>query len=302
MNPVSMSTLSSRLAGLGQVPPTELTEARLAIHWAAQTVAAFGFSLVPARDDFSHTTLRWSDEAQGMLSQSLPDDGLHAALHPVDFAISLRRGGETLGKLALDGRTLDEIFAWLAEALTTAGRPLTKGAKGAEGAEGAQGAQGVTRPGHLGEMPAHPVANAEPFAIPPQAHREALTRWLAAADALIHAVVAEIPGMGPVHCWPHHFDTASLHVLEGEGESMRSVGVGLSPGDGGYPEPYVYVTPWPYPAGELPVLPWGHWHTEGWTGAVLRGSDLLREPESTRSTRLMEMIRVAHRVGAAAKT
>lgn len=81
---------------------------------------------------------------------------------------------------------------------------------------------------------------------------------------------------------------------------MRSVGVGLSPGDSGYPEPYVYVTPWPYPTGELPALPWGHWHTEGWTGAVLRGSALVQEPESSRSRRLMDMIRVAHQVGVAA--
>lgn len=285
MTTISIDTLSSRLAALGQVPPAELTEARLALHWAAQVVAAFGFSAVPPRDDFSHSAMHWSEPARALLSEAEPDTGLHAALHPVDFSLSLRRADETLETLALVGRSLDQAHAWLGEALDRAGHPL---------------AEGVTEAGHLDQMPAHPVARGEPFASPPQAHREALARWFAAAHALVSVVTAEIPAMGPVRCWPHHFDTAALHVIDGAGESMRSVGVGLSPGDEGCPEPYVYVTPWPYPKGELPALPWGRWHTEGWTGAVLEARALLQEPGPTRANRLMRMIRVAHRESVAA--
>ena len=50
----------------------------------------------------------------------------------------------------------------------------------------------------------------------------------------------------------------------------------MSPGDGGYEEPYWYVNLWPYPEktrlGNLSV---GHWHTEGWIGAILTASELL---------------------------
>lgn len=279
MTSTSMHTLSTRLAALGEVPPVALAEARVTLHWAAQAVAAFGFSGVPTRDDYSHTTLHWNDEAQVLRSQLQPRTGVHVALHIVDFELWLRRGDQIVERLALDGRGLEEAFAWVGEALERAGAPLPRG---------------VLRPGHMDDMPAHPVGQREPFVAPAPPARAELARWFATADALLRAVVEKIPQMGPVQCWPHHFDTAALHVLDGEGEAMHSVGVGLSPGDGSYAEPYIFVTPWPYPTGELCALSYGHWHTEGWTGAVLRGSELVEQPAAARADRVMEMIRQAH--------
>ena len=54
-------------------------------------------------------------------------------------------------------------------------------------------------------------------------------------------------------------------------EQGHAIGLGMVPGDEGRPEPYFYVTPWPYPERrELPPLPaGGTWNTEGWLGAVL---------------------------------
>ena len=49
--------------------------------------------------------------------------------------------------------------------------------------------------------------------------------------------------------------------------------MGLSPGDGTFAEPYFYILPWPQPTRELPELDGGHWHTEGWTGAVLEATE-----------------------------
>jgi hypothetical protein len=63
-----------------------------------------------------------------------------------------------------------------------------------------------------------------------------------------------------------------------DGDEAPSLGLGLSPGDEGIPEPYFYVTPWPPPGpGEpLPDLPApGRWHREGWTGAVLTGTEVV---------------------------
>ena len=60
------------------------------------------------------------------------------------------------------------------------------------------------------------------------------------------------------------------------GELARWFG-GASPGDEYYNQPYFYVSPYPRFDGEkLPDPPSpGHWHTEGFFGAVLTGDDVL---------------------------
>jgi hypothetical protein len=56
---------------------------------------------------------------------------------------------------------------------------------------------------------------------------------------------------------------------------------GFTFGDEGIPEPYFYVTayplPEPFPTHELP--PGVEWHSEGFTGAVLRYQRLGQEPD-----------------------
>jgi hypothetical protein len=87
------------------------------------------------------------------------------------------------------------------------------------------------------------------------------------------------PGAAPVRVWPHHFDVGSVLPLgAGDGDEAPSIGVGLSPGDEGIPEPYFYATPWPPPGADEPLPDLaspGRWRREGWTGAVLTGSDLV---------------------------
>ena len=58
-----------------------------------------------------------------------------------------------------------------------------------------------------------------------------------------------------------------------------SLGCGFSPGDGTYAEPYFYASPWPVPEhGDLPKLAGkGHWHTEGYTSAVLPASAVVKD-------------------------
>jgi hypothetical protein len=139
----------------------------------------------------------------------------------------------------------------------------------------------LARPVH--ELPPSPVGDGAPFEVEPEALAE-LSSWYANASRLL-ADVARATGASPVRCWPHHFDIATLLRLgEGSGEEARSIGVGLSPGDGSYAEPYWYVTPWPYPKEkEVPSLALGHWHTTGWFGAVLTASELGADPAAQES-------------------
>ena len=112
----------------------------------------------------------------------------------------------------------------------------------------------------------------------------ALSAWYGLADQVLQAAVGEMtdarPGPSPVRCWPHHFDLGTLVALEtGDPETARSVGIGLSPGDGSYAQPYLYVTPWPAPADLPPLGPIGRWHTEGFVSAVLTGEDIAAQAD-----------------------
>ena len=73
---------------------------------------------------------------------------------------------------------------------------------------------------------------------------------------------------------------ATLIMLPGtKNDTPLTVGVGLSPGDTSYDEPYWYVSPYPYPdTANLPPLAGdGFWHTQHWVGAVLTASRLTQD-------------------------
>ncbi|MFZ1862730.1 MAG: hypothetical protein WAU39_00795 [Polyangiales bacterium] len=237
---------------LGQVLPSTLSDARLQLHWAAQLVSAPGHSLLPAKADYSHTSLEWDCPLGVLKGRAVGSEPLYAALafEGLDLLIV---GASRERSLSLSGHTMEEALAWLAQEICSDRTALSL-------------------PMH--DMPRHPLAEGAAFSdAGDEEERAELAAWFANATTSIHELLAKEPNASPVRCWPHHFDVASLITLDPgkDAESARSIGVGLSPGDGSYEEPYFYVTPWPYPkAKDLPPLPAGaKWHTEGWTGAVL---------------------------------
>jgi hypothetical protein len=252
---------------LGAVDPRELTDARLQLHWAAQAAAAVGKQLVPHRPDYSEQSFQWSGGHRALVQGRVEGDRpFRSALRPSSPALLLvGGGGETLREMPLDGRTLEELYVWLQDEVELLlGRPLESP---------------LERPG---DLPAHPVGTGAPFSAdnPEDASAFAeLGRYFGNLDRLLRRIEDRNPGASPVRCWPHHFDIATLIVLDPEAghetsQTSRSIGVGLSPGDGSYAEPYLYVLPWPAPEGrELPGLAGGgRWHTADWTGAVLEAS------------------------------
>ncbi|HEY2293433.1 MAG TPA: hypothetical protein VGM86_22245 [Thermoanaerobaculia bacterium] len=245
---------------LGAVEPRHLVDARQQLHWAAQAVAAVGKQLLPHQPDFSEQSFTWMAGprvlAQGVVEAPRP---FHAAIrlaHPT--LLLLDEDGEALARMPIEGRTLDEAYEWVRqEAEALLGRALEKPLERPEG------------------LPEHPVATGAPFALAGSAAAAELERYYAGADRLLRGLRERNPGASPVRCWPHHFDLATLILLDPEAnpETARSIGVGFSPGDEGRPEPYFYVLPWPRPTGDLPALDGGAWNTEGWLGAVLEAAD-----------------------------
>jgi hypothetical protein len=258
---------------LGAVAPGALAAARAQAHRAAQAIAAAGETFLPHVPDTSHTAMRWDPDLAALAGSPLPDpDAGRLALRLRDLTLLLvDAGGKTASEHPLGGATLAEAYASASRAV----RAHTRGRLD----------RVLVHPGF--ELPAHPLATAGRFEVAPAALAE-LARWVADADLVLRAFAARTPGAGPVLCWPHHFDIATLVVIEADaaGEATKTIGVGLSPGDELIAEPYWYVNHGPEAeAQRLPPLAAGEWFTDGWTGAVLRGSELVaaRGPAAQRA-------------------
>lgn len=93
-----------------------------------------------------------------------------------------------------------------------------------------------------------------------------------------------------INFWPHHFDLALLlfsgKVIDGQDPSnwdysRKQMNFGLSSGDAGIPQPYFYVTAYPFDEALLEIkLPeFAEWHTEGWNGLVVKLDRLANQKE-----------------------
>jgi hypothetical protein len=263
---------------LGQVPAAELIEARLQLHWAIQAPAAAAATLVTAAADDSHLALAWDEGHGALLTMPLPDGRRAGLILATAELVLLQASGQVDQRLSLHGQTLDQALAWLA----------------AEVGDGRR----LERPAH--EMPEHPVGAGEPFSLGDlEKATVEMAGWYADAAQALEHLVAGRDQASAVRCWPHHFDIATLEVLDaGAGpEEARSVGLGMTPGDGGFPEPYFYVLPWPRPEQDgLPALAGGgEWHTGDWLGAVLHAAAIRRDTDpGEQARRVGDFLSSAH--------
>jgi hypothetical protein len=264
---------------LGAPAPTKLVDARLQLHHAAQLAAAAGATFLEPRPDDSHPNLGWDDELEALVGRRIPGPppfqvGIELAERRLLLLDSGRRTSESFD---LNGRSLAEAAAWLQGAIARTDVSVP--------------AAGASVPGY--ELPEHPVAKGAAFCADPDACAE-LARWFANGEAILSDLSPRLEGASDVRVWPHHFDLATLVVVESEkdGSLAKSIGVGFSPGDDSYPEPYWYVSPWPYPdpAG-LPALEGeGFWHDEGYIAAILTGSRIVDGPSISQHQRLQDFL------------
>jgi hypothetical protein len=100
----------------------------------------------------------------------------------------------------------------------------------------------------------------------------ALATWYEFTAAVLRQFATEIPWAQPSEfiLWPEHFDQA---FFTQEAAEQRRANFGASPGDGGHPDPYLYVGPWSTPPSDT------FWNAEHFTGAVLSLSTLVGRPD-----------------------
>jgi hypothetical protein len=88
---------------------------------------------------------------------------------------------------------------------------------------------------------------------------------------MLAAIRDDNAGASDVRLWPHHFDVGLIVGVD----DRRSIGIGFTPGDEWYDEPYWYTSPYPAPAAGAPrpaLASGAHWHDRGWFSAVLTWS------------------------------
>jgi hypothetical protein len=247
---------------IGKIKPQELTESRLQLHYAIQFIAATSAALAEPLPDYSHTSLAWNPGLEILTGAAIQaTQPFQVALDPISLTlILLNQRSETIASLPLHGKTMSEGLIWLKQ----------------ESAQlGAEDSKIMFLDYPSDDFPDHVLAQGAAFDASQELALSELVDYYANTHQLLQAMIATTEDAIAAHIWPHHFDMATLIMLPGiqNGNSL-TVGVGLSPGDAGYNEPYWYVTPYPYPdTANLPTIDGkGFWHTQHWVGAVLPAS------------------------------
>jgi hypothetical protein len=257
--------MDSRWTALGGVEPGALADARLQLHHAAQIVVSAAISYVKARSDDSHTALTWSAADRALVSEPITAaTPMRIGVRVEDLTLLLVDAEMRAGRsFPLGGNTVADGNAWLGDVVAEAGLDRAR----------------LTFRKHY-TIPAHPVADGRAFSRGIENQLVELARYWANASAVLEELVQKTPAASEVRTWPHHFDIASLIAVPSSNGARRTIGVGHSPGDDSYAEPYWYVGPYPYPPTDhLPPLAAGHWHTKGWVGAALPASEYLESAD-----------------------
>jgi hypothetical protein len=249
---------------IAKISPDELVESRLQLHYAIQFIAATCAALAEPLPDYSHTSLAWHPVLEVFVGSPIrAAKPFQVALDPISLTlIVLDQQSETIAAFPLPGKTMAAGLSWLQQELSQLGVDASKIAF-------------LDYPPN--DFPDHHLAHGAAFDTNQALALGELTDYYANSEPLFQAIIATTEDATATRIWPHHFDMATLIMLPGtKNGSPLTVGVGLSPGDASYNEPYWYVSPYPYPdAASLPALNGhGFWHTQHWVGAVLPASRL----------------------------
>ncbi len=243
-----------------ELPVTDdvsLEAARTQCHYAIQWLGRLGRVAAVAAPDDSHTSMQWDPNRNALVTQG---GDLNLSFSFRDFSLTFKHE-DVSDRFSLEGKSESDIRVWLGSHLDQSG----------------------LNPAGLDEalpyeLPVSLLTSGSTYdGTSAQAGLVYLHGLYRNTAALLRSITQADARALPIRCWPHHFDMAILIAVDEQvDEAARSVGIGMSPGDDNYPMPYFYVTPWPYPdAAHLPPLPEpGHWHTDGWVGAILMASKL----------------------------
>ncbi len=260
----------------------KLNTATRQLHHAAQLVAMVGNSYLPKADDDSQSNMLWDTSKESLAGHWIgeEDEKHRLALNYPEFMLTWQNeNGNAIGALMLNEKTKATALDWMREYLASH-----------LGFDASQ-----LQPIEHFEIPEHPVASGSAFHVLNVALHQELARLRSNAQHILEHFAAKFEHASSVRTWPHHFDAGSYIpvAFDGAGNATKSIGIGLAIADNDVDEHYYYVNHWQKTGktdtSTLPDLPGdGYWHTEGWTGAILKNSTLLQNNTAAEQAELVK--------------
>jgi hypothetical protein len=253
-----------------EIGVNELIKARMQLHEAVQIIASAGISFCKHQADDSHTNMKWLNKYEAFAGNEFGNHHtFRLALNFPEMKFLLLQGKQNiLANYSIHGRTVQQIIDWFREELENRNFDTAH----------------FTQNKHY-EIPATGHGTGKAFDLFDQTAFKTLSDHFANAQLVLKKIAYQYSGSSPVRCWPHHFDLGMMISLQAgdDPEEARSIGMGFSPGDDNYKQPYYYVYPWPYPETKLlknDDLPGNaFWHTKGFVSAILKASDFIKETD-----------------------
>ena len=244
---------------------SELNEALLQQHHAAQFIALAGHYLILQQPDDSNTNMHFIVDEELLVGNSLSGD-LYIALHLPTLKLSILNGANTcLKEIILEGNTRNKVFDELKAGLENLGIDVSA----------------LRNELHY-ELPSHPLDQGDAFSITESSFFLENSLYRHNAQIIISTLAARFEQSAPVRIWPHHFDTGTFVPLayNEKGDLAQSIGMGWAMPDSMVSEPYYYLSYWSEETDlnfkELPKPDAGQWILTGWKGGVLNHSDILK--------------------------
>lgn len=243
----------------------ELHQTLIQQHHASQFIAMIGKYLVKQLEDDSNTSMK--SKAQGELLVGEPfKDGLRVALDLSGFNLFLLgKNNKPLSHVSLKNKTKEQVFNELKKILADDNVDVS------------------TLTADL-----HYAIDENGFT-----HKDVFTEGMEQdvkenifyrhnAEVILNETAANYPNAEPVRIWPHHFDTGTLIPIafNKKCEAIRTIGLGWAVPDNMVNEPYFYISYWSAEKvlgfTELPNPEFGQWDKNGWQGAILKLSDIIK--------------------------
>ena len=221
------------------------------MYLAAQYLAAAGISFLEKKADDSHTNLEFVTGNASLNSRPLNKAGEILSLNFERFTLEWKRNGSNRA-FKLDGNTHGLILQWIREQAGKSGMM-----------------QHYNYDFHY-DLP-YKITDDFTFKLLDANRLSELTHLRILAQLVLEKFLSTNELNSEIRVWPHHFDTGIYTQLDACPNT--SIGAGLAIPDNVVNEHYFYLSGYNDNAAistkDLKALSNGHWHNNGFTGAVL---------------------------------